>query len=112
VHAFLREPRNACVIDALVQLGVRWPEMPRVESASKELGGRTFVLTGKLALLSRDEAGDLIRARGGKVSGSVSRKTDYVVVGEDAGSKLRNATELGLRLLSEDEFLALVGRKS
>jgi len=111
VHAFLREPRNARVIDALVQLGVHWPEMPSVEEASMELGGKTFVLTGTLASLSRDEAGDLIRARGGKVSGSVSRKTDYVVVGADAGSKLKKAGELGLRLLSEEEFLALFGRK-
>jgi DNA ligase (NAD+) len=112
VHAFLHEPRNARVIDALVHLGVHWPDMPGVESASKELEGTTFVLTGKLASLSRDEAGDLIRARGGRVSGSVSRKTDFVVVGEDAGSKLRNARELGVRILSEEELLALVGRKS
>jgi DNA ligase (NAD+) len=112
VHAFLHEPRNARVIDALVHLGVHWPDMPGVESASKELEGTTFVLTGKLASLSRDEAGDLIRARGGRVSGSVSRKTDFVVVGEDAGWKLRNARELGVRILSEEELLALVGRKS
>jgi DNA ligase (NAD+) len=61
--------------------------------------------------LTRDEAGDLIRERGGSVSGSVSKKTDFVVVGEDAGSKLKKATELGIRLLDEDEFLKLVGRK-
>jgi len=110
VHAFLHEPRNARVIDALVELGVRWPDMPAVEAGSKELEGRTFVLTGKLSSLSRDEAGDLVRARGGTVSGSVSKKTDYVVVGEDAGSKLQKATELGLKILDEDAFLALMGK--
>ena len=61
--------------------------------------------------MSRDEAGDIIREMGGTVSGSVSKKTDFVVVGEDAGTKLRKATELGLRVLDEDEFLKLAGRK-
>lgn len=111
VHAFLHEPRNARVIDALVRSGVHWPDMPKVEAGNRELEGKTFVLTGKLASLSRDEAGDLIRARGGTVTGSVSKKTDFVVVGEDAGSKLKKANQLGLKLLDETEFLALVGRK-
>lgn len=111
VHAFLQERRNARVIDALIELGVRWPEMPADRGGSRELEGKTFVLTGKLSSLSRDEAGDLIRARGGSVSGSVSKKTDFVVVGEDAGSKFKKATELGLQTLDEDQFLALVGRK-
>ena len=60
--------------------------------------------------MSRDEAADIIREMGGTVSGSVSKKTDFVVVGEDAGTKLRKATELGLRILDEDEFLKLAGR--
>jgi DNA ligase (NAD+) len=111
VHAFLHEPRNARVIDALVKLGVTWPEMPTTGPGSKELEGKTFVLTGKLASMSRDDAGDLIRAQGGTVSGSVSKKTDYVVVGEDAGSKLKKAVELGVKLLDEGEFLALVRLK-
>jgi DNA ligase (NAD+) len=111
VHAFFHEPRNARVIDALVEQGVHWPEMPSVAPEGREFEGKTFVLTGKLASLSRDEAGDLVRARGGTVSGSVSRKTHYVVVGEDAGSKLKKASELGLTLLDEDQFLALMGRK-
>jgi DNA ligase (NAD+) len=111
VHAFLQERRNTQVIDALIELGVRWPEMPADRAGSREFEGKTFVLTGKLSSLSRDEAGDLIRARGGSVSGSVSKKTDFVVVGEDAGSKLKKATELGLQTLDEDQFLALVGRK-
>jgi DNA ligase (NAD+) len=85
--------------------------MPADRAGSREFEGKTFVLTGRLSSLSRDDAGDLIRARGGSVSGSVSKKTDFVVVGEDAGSKLKKATELGLQTLDEDQFLALVGRK-
>ncbi len=111
VHAFLQERRNTQVIDALIELGVRWPDMPADRAGSRELEGKTFVLTGKLSSLSRDEAGDLIRARGGSVSGSVSKKTDFVVVGEEAGSKLKKATQLGVQTLDEDQFLALVGRK-
>jgi DNA ligase (NAD+) len=111
VHAFLQERRNTQVVDALIELGVRWPEMPADRAGSREFEGKTFVLTGRLSSLSRDDAGDLIRARGGSVSGSVSKKTDFVVVGEDAGSKLKKATELGLQTLDEDQFLALVGRK-
>jgi DNA ligase (NAD+) len=111
VHAFLHEDRNRRVIDALTRLGVVWPEVPAARSRSSELEGKTFVLTGKLSTLSRDEAGDAIRELGGSVSGSVSKKTDFVVVGEDAGSKLRKATELGIPILDEDGFLRLVGRK-
>ena len=111
VHAFLAEARNAKVIDALIKLGVRWPELPAARSRNKAFDGKTFVLTGKLTSMSRDEAGDLVRELGGSVSGSVSKKTDYVVVGEDAGSKLKKATELGIEILDEDEFLKMVGRK-
>ncbi len=111
VHAFLSERRNSQVIGALIHRGVSWPELPSAESGSRELEGQSFVLTGKLSSMSRDEAGDMVRARGGTVSGSVSKKTNYVVVGEEAGSKLRKATELGVKLLDEDQFLALMGRK-
>lgn len=111
VNAFLAEGRNAKVIDALVTLGVRWPEVSAASSGSKELAGKTFVLTGKMSSMSRDEAGDLIREHGGSVSGSVSKKTDYVVAGEDAGSKLKKANELGIQVLDEDALLAMIGRK-
>jgi DNA ligase (NAD+) len=110
VHAFLAEPRNSRVIDDLGKLGVRWPEAAAPKARGGPLDGKTFVLTGRLASMSRDEAGDIIRERGGTVSGSVSKKTDYVVAGDDAGTKLRKATELGLRILDEDEFLKLAGR--
>jgi DNA ligase (NAD+) len=111
VHAFFAEKRNAKVIDNLTRLGVHWPEARQVAARSNALGDKTFVLTGKLSSMSRDEAGDRIRELGGKVSGSVSKKTDYVVVGEDAGSKLRKATELGIRIVEEDEFLGMIGSK-
>lgn len=111
VHAFLAEDRNARVIDALIRAGVRWPESKAVKLRHKAFDGKTFVLTGKLSSLSRDEAGDLVREFGGKVAGSVSKKTDFVVVGEDAGSKLKKAAELGIEILDEDQFLKMAGRK-
>jgi DNA ligase (NAD+) len=111
VNAFLAEGRNAKVIDALAQLGVHWPEAGAASSGSRELAGKTFVLTGKLSSMSSDEAGDLIRERGGSVSGSVSKKTDFVVAGEDSGSKLKKANELGVQVLDEDALLAMIGRK-
>ena len=111
VHAFLAETRNTRVIDALVRSGVRWPEIRAVKSCHRDFDGRTFVLTGKLSSMSRDEAGDLVRELGGKVAGSVSKKTDFVVVGEEAGSKLKKAGELGIKILDEDQFLKMAGRK-
>jgi DNA ligase (NAD+) len=111
VRAYMDESRNAGVIDQLVELGVRWPETPAATSKGGPLEGKTFVLTGRLASLSRDEAGDLIRGAGGSVSGSVSSKTDFVVAGDEAGSKLKKANDLGLKILEENEFLKLLGHR-
>ena len=111
VRAFMDESRNAGVIEQLVALGVRWPEIAAATSKGGPLEGKSFVLTGRLASLSRDEAGDLIRGAGGTVSGTVSKKTDFVVAGDEAGSKLKKANDLGLRVLEEDEFLELLGRR-
>jgi DNA ligase (NAD+) len=110
VHAFLAEPRNGAVIDSLIKLGVKWPEARMAAPKSRKLEGLTFVLTGKLSTMTREEAGELVRQHGGKVAGSVSKNTDFVVAGEDAGSKLRKATELGVSVIDEDELLKLIGR--
>ena len=80
----------------------------QLQKPADTLSGLTFVLTGTLENMSRDEAAALIRDAGGKVTGSVSKKTSYVVVGENAGSKEKKARELGIPILSEDDFLNMI----
>jgi DNA ligase (NAD+) len=106
IRAWTQEPQNRRVVERLLAAGVR-PEPEKVD-ARGPLAGKTVVLTGALSKLSRDEAKAEIERRGGKVSGSVSRKTDLVVSGEEAGSKLAKARELGVRIVGEAEFLALL----
>nr|WP_228151687.1 NAD-dependent DNA ligase LigA [Pseudazoarcus pumilus] len=106
---FLAEPHNREVIAALREAGVHWDESGPAEAASGALVGKTLVLTGTLPTMTRDEAKALIEAHGGKVTGSVSKKTSFVVAGADAGSKLAKAEELGITILDEDALLALVG---
>ena len=108
VASFFQDPHNLAVVDALLAAGLHW-SAPLVQEARGSLpfAGKTFVLTGTLSGMSRDEAGDRIRALGGKVSGSVSKKTDYVVAGADAGSKLAKAEVLGVPVLDEDAFISL-----
>ena len=106
IRQFFDEPHNREVIARLAQRGVQWP---RVEPAPRPSGQvKTFVLTGTLAGLSRDEARARVEAKGHKVSGSVSKKTDFVVAGEDAGAKLDKARALGVRVLGEKEFLEIL----
>jgi DNA ligase (NAD+) len=107
--AFLAQPSNRKTIERLQRAGVDLTEAGAVHGP-KPLAGKTFVLTGSLASLTRDEAKDLVLRLGGRVSGSVSRKTDGVVVGADAGAKADEARRLGLPLLDEEAFLKLVGR--
>jgi DNA ligase (NAD+) len=106
---FLSEAHNQEVIAALQNAGVNWPETTGRHIAQGHLVGKTFVLTGTLPTMSRDEAKEKIEAAGGKISGSVSKKTDYVVAGADAGSKLDKAQELGITLLDEAALLNLLG---
>jgi DNA ligase (NAD+) len=106
VREWTAEPRNREVVARLLAAGVA-PVAERVE-ARGPFAGKTVVLTGGLKTLSRDDAKAEIERRGGKVSGSVSKKTDLVVAGEEAGSKLKKATELGLQVVDEAGFLALL----
>jgi DNA ligase (NAD+) len=108
---FFGEPHNRQVIQSMLQLGVHWPETAGKQAATGVLQDKTFVLTGTLPNLSRDAAQALIEAAGGKVSGSVSKKTNYVVAGVEAGSKLEKAQELGVVVINEAELLALLARE-
>jgi DNA ligase (NAD+) len=111
VAAFFADPASRAEIVALREVGVRF-EPPKRAVTGVALAGKTFVITGTLPNMSRDAAKALIEGAGGKVSGSVSRKTDYVVVGADAGSKLDKARELGVATLDEEALVALVGSAS
>jgi DNA ligase (NAD+) len=106
IRAWTAEPQNRGVVERLLRAGVT-PEPEPVE-ARGALAGKTVVLTGSLTKLSRDQAKAEVERRGGKVSGSVSRKTDLVVAGEEAGSKLTKARELGVRVVEETEFLKML----
>ncbi|MGZ3241465.1 MAG: NAD-dependent DNA ligase LigA, partial [Burkholderiaceae bacterium] len=108
IIAFLSDPLNLELIEQLRAAGVQWPEGAPAERKAQVLQGMTFVLTGTLPTLSRDEAKEIIEAVGGKVAGSVSKKTSYVVAGEEAGSKLAKAEELGVTILDEAGLLSLL----
>jgi DNA ligase (NAD+) len=113
VANFLRQPHNREVIQALLDRGVhpeRPAESPRAAAnTSRKLAGKTFVLTGTLPNLTREEASARIEAQGGRITGSVSKKTDYVVVGADPGGKYDKALELGVAVLEEQDLLKLLG---
>jgi DNA ligase (NAD+) len=108
VAVFFASAAHTAVIARLRQLGVQWPQMPQRAASARRLSGQTWVVTGTLAGMSRDEATDALVELGAKVSGSVSKKTAGVVVGADAGSKLKKAQELGIPTLDEAEFLKLL----
>ncbi|MBI3041492.1 MAG: NAD-dependent DNA ligase LigA [Betaproteobacteria bacterium] len=111
VARFFREPHNRDIVKQMRKLGVRWPAGETRGAARLPLAGKTFVLTGTLPHLARDEAKEKIETRGGKVAGSVSRKTDYVVVGADPGSKYDQARSLGVALLDEEGLINLLSGK-
>ncbi len=108
IHKFFQQPHNREVVEQLRACGVTWEEGEPAARAPKPLAGKTIVLTGTLPTLSRDEAKDLLEAAGAKVAGSVSKKTDYVVAGAEAGSKLDKARELGVPVLDEDGLRGLL----
>jgi DNA ligase (NAD+) len=100
-------PQNKEICHRLMELGLLTEST--AAPAKETLAGSTFVLTGTLPTMSRDEASALIKANGGKVTGSVSKKTTFVVAGSDAGSKLTKAQELGVTVISEDELMRMIG---
>lgn len=108
VYDWFRRPEHQILVASLKQAGVQLHGTAPATPRSTVLSGKTFVLTGVLPTLKRDEAKTLIQKAGGKVTGSISKKTDYVIVGEDAGSKLEKAVELGITQFSEAELLTLL----
>jgi DNA ligase (NAD+) len=109
IHAFFQAPQNRQVIEDLLSLGVE-PIPPEEIASGGPFAGKTVVLTGMLSALTREQAKEEIERRGGKVSGSVSRKTDLVVAGEESGSKLKKAKEFGVAVVDEAGFLAMLQR--
>ena len=107
IHGYFEDPENRAMVEALLAVGVT-PEPPEARPAGGTFAGKTVVLTGTLSLMTRDQAKEEIERRGGKVSGSISKKTDFLVAGEEAGSKLTKAKELGVQVLTEAEFQALL----
>ena len=108
ISSFFHEKHNRAVIRDLLKAGIHWPKPVKARKDSP-LAGKVFVLTGGLASMSRDEARRKLQALGAKVSDSVSKKTDYVIVGEDPGSKADKAEKLGITMLDEQAFLKLLG---
>jgi len=107
ITGFFAETHNAQMIDDLIAAGVA-PEVPRAKGGGTKFAGMSFVLTGTLPSMTRNEAAELIEAAGGKVSGSVSKKTTYVVAGESAGSKLAKAEKLGVAVIDEAELRVML----
>lgn len=108
IHAWAAVKKNRKVVTRLLDAGIKFKQAPR--ATSNEFEGQTFVFTGTLAKLTREEAEAEVKKRGGKAAGSVSKQTSYVVAGEKAGSKLEKAQKLGVAVIDEDAFLKMIGR--
>ena len=108
ILSFFAEPHNQKIIDGLLQIGVNWPEIKQKSADELPLLGQSFVVTGTLASMGRDQAKEYLQSLGAKVAGSVSVKTHALVAGEKAGSKLKKAQELALTIYDEEKFLALL----
>lgn len=107
IYWFFQQKHNLEVIQRLIKSGVHWAKLAKPKQ--QPLSGKTFVLTGSMVKYSRDEAREKLEQLGAVVSGSVSKKTDYVIAGEAAGSKLDKAQQLGIKILNEEEFIDLLG---
>ena len=110
LRTFFDQPHNREVVEQLRACGLTWVEGQPAAITPKPLAGKTFVITGTLPTLSRDEAKDLLETAGAKVAGSVSKKTNYLVAGAEAGSKLDKARELGVTVLDEAGLMRLLER--
>ncbi|HSR13470.1 MAG TPA: BRCT domain-containing protein, partial [Thermodesulfobacteriota bacterium] len=105
---FFQQAQNRAVIRKLRDLGVEYPAPAAAPQAGRKLDGRSFVFTGALKTMSRSDAEKRVESLGGRASSSVSKKTDYVVVGEDPGSKYEKAKQLGVKTISEEEFAKML----
>ncbi len=110
ISEFFKQSQTLDLIEKLKEAGVNMKVLKN-KSKDNRFDGKTFVLTGSLEKYTRDEASNIIESLGGKTSSSVSKKTDYVLAGEDAGSKLKKAQELGVNIISEEEFIAMLNNK-
>jgi len=109
IYNFFHDEKNLKVLEKLKKGGLKFPQM-KVKAKATPLSGKTFVLTGSLGILTRDEAERIIEDLGGRVSSSVSKNTDYLVAGKEPGSKLDKAKELGIKTIDEDEFKKLIAK--
>lgn len=109
IYEFFHNEHNISMLEEFRELGFKFTNT--AQARTDELSGKTFVLTGTLQSMTRDEASDIIKSKGGKTSSSVSKKTTFVIAGENAGSKLDKAQDLGVTILSEDDFLTMAGIK-
>ena len=112
VFHFFREPHNLDVVNKLIDAGLNWPVIEKVEKDSLPLAEKTIVITGTFSAMGRNEAKAQLQALGAKVSGSVSAKTDYLIAGEKAGSKLSKAQDLNVTVLNEEQLIALLSKNS
>ena len=109
IYEFFHNEHNLQILEEFKQAGFSFDNTVAVKT--DELVGKTFVLTGTLQSMTREEASDIIKSMGGKTSSSVSKKTSFVIAGENPGSKLDKAQDLGVIILNEDEFLNMIGKK-
>ena len=108
LHQFFQEDVNKSIINNIVQFGVKWDDQAQNEFNEQKLNQKTFVVTGTLESFSRDQIKELIENNGGKVSGSVSKKTSYVIIGDNPGSKADKAVELGVKIINEKQLMELL----